>query len=176
MYMRRYCLLLLLGLHASVQAQEECDGKTPPPAISPCTANHDIVIVLDNSVDDVDGGGAARSALLTAIVGAYKLGESPTGPRFALVQFDNEALVVSNFTDHVGKLTTAIADRPAASATATTTSGGTCTYCGLETAQALLSASTRADARKVIILIIDGIAVRLRAAARASQAFVDALT
>ena len=157
MAMIRWLLIVLVTM---VSAQEACDGKSPPPANAPCTASHEIVICIDNSVDDIEGGGAARSDLLNALVGAYKLGESPTGPRIGLVQFDNTALVLSNLTDSSSELTVAIADRPAAATTATPSEGGTCTYCGLEAAQALLSSSLRTDARKVIILIVDGIAVR----------------
>ena len=153
--------LLYAAILVSVSAQAvECDGKMPPQAPSPCTASHDVVIALDNSVDDVEGGDNARTELLNTIVAGYKLGETPTGPRIALLQFDNTALVLSNLTDSASELTLAVANRPAAATTATQSSGGTCTYCAIETAQTLLtSSSARADARKVLILLIDGIAV-----------------
>ena len=146
---------LFMPFFAAVAAQEDCSvGKGPPPENPPCAAAQDVVVAFDASLKDlIAGGDADLTVLLNTIVDAYAVeNASPTSPKMALVAFRNEAEVIQDLTSDRTALLTAVANRAASS-------GNTCTFCGLEKAQEVLTASGRLTARKVILLIIDGEAV-----------------
>lgn len=143
--------LLLLFLSRPLAAAD-CGPPPTPPAS--CGAFHDVVIAFDNSekpatVDE------AMSYLLTDLVNRYSLQTGGTA-RVAIVSFSgiNTAQTLHPLTDSRPSLLAAINARPPSN-------GGTCTRCGLQAAQQVLSESERAgmhpSPRPVIVLLSDGL-------------------
>lgn len=142
-------LLLVCG----TRGQEACDGAGPPPATAQCTAAHDIFIAFDTTINDNPLHHDGLTALLNTIVGAYELGATATGPRIALLRYDNSAQIIADLTDSAASLSDAIANRQPSTGTET------CIYCALETAQEAIESSDRPESRKVILLLIENYAV-----------------
>lgn len=139
-------LCALLG----AMAQEACEDN-PLPATAPCTANHDIVVTFDRSFK-ATADVTASNMLLNEIVNAYDLNPSASnfGPRIGLLSFGEEATIEANLTSDANLLRSTISS-------ARDYTQQTCTTCGVEAAWRHLGEHARQSARKVIILIVDGV-------------------
>ena len=141
-----HIVTLMIGTHA----QEVCDGWSPS-ANAPCNAGHEVIIAFDASMKSSDAD-AALDRLLHSLVGSYDIDGSSNGPRVGLVAFGNEATLLQPLTSNVGELTAAIVAR-------SPSGGNTCTVCGLQLAQQILTDTSRTGKRRVVFLLSDGRAV-----------------
>ena len=130
----------------------DCGSRTsypPPPRAPSCLAQHDLVLVLDQSGSMWSFASQVRN-FANAIIGQFALGATQTaGSRFAVVFFASSAQTVASLTADASTLNSAISGY--------SPRGLTCISCGLAPAAALLrSATDRPNARKVILLLTDG--------------------
>lgn len=148
-----YALVLTPLLVINLQKQQETRSKADTTTAVCGSAPADIVLVIDKSGSMNDRLGSSGTKLSNAKIAAKNFVDilsQNTNNRVSLVTYENTGSVNSSLTNNFSSVKTQIDGISA--------NNYTCTECGVKKANQEIATNGRANMKKVVILLTDGIA------------------